>query len=159
MPPVRPPDLFASSAPDVTGSTAPQPPVRPASFVLEQSGEETGHTGVKTFGQMSSMELVAQAVKDRLPKAITAGVATPSQALALTEVTSGAEDADNALLARASELSAPLPPMPIPGVDQPSTIKSVTGLSLNEVSKLFGALPFDVFKTVAPKPAEPRGSQ
>jgi uncharacterized protein YcbK (DUF882 family) len=161
MPPVRPPELFASSAPDTTGSTAPLPlpPVRPASLVVEQSGEETGATGVKTFGQTIGVELFADAVKARLPKAITAGAATPSQALALTEAATGAEDADNALLARASELTAPLPPMPIPSADQPSTIKSVTGLSLGEVSKLFGSLPFDVFKTAAPKPAELRGSQ
>jgi uncharacterized protein YcbK (DUF882 family) len=161
-PPVRPADLAA--APDTTGSTAPPPPARPAKLVFV-SAEETAGSGVKSFAQSGGADLVADALDGALPKVITQGVAlAPTRALALAETSSGPKGDDNALLSRAAELTAPLPPMPIPNVGAPShsPIKSVTGLTVDEVARLFGALPFDAFKTTsAPAPSSGglRGTQ
>jgi uncharacterized protein YcbK (DUF882 family) len=156
MPPVRPADL-AASAPDTTASIAPLPPIRPASFMVG-STPDMGGAGVKTLAQPDEGDLVADVLKGRLPKVITRGVtAQPTSALALTEMPAVETD-DNALLARAAEMTAPLPPMPIPNVGPPSPIKSVTGLSGEDVSRLFGALPLDAFKT-APPAGDLRGAQ
>ena len=162
-PPVRPADL-AAAAPDTTGSTAPSPPARPAKLVFA-SAEETAGSGVKSFAQSGGADLVADALDGALPKVITQGVAlAPTRALALAETSSTPKGDDNSLLSRAAELTAPLPPMPIPNVGAPShsPIKSVTGLTIEEVKRLFGALPFDAFKSTsdpAPSSSDLRGSQ
>ncbi len=146
-PPVRPPDT-AAAAPDATASIEPRPPIRPASFVVA-SAQETGDAGVKTLAQPGGDDLIADVLKGRLPKVITRGVtAQPARALALTEAPAASAD-DDALLARAAEMTAPLPPMPIPNLGTPSPIKSVTGLSADEVSRLFGALPVGAFNSAA----------
>ena len=161
-PPVRPADLAA--APQTTGSTAPSSPARPAKLVLA-SAQETAGTGVKSFAQSGGADLVADALDGALPKVITQGVAVaPTRALALVETSSAPKGDDNSLLSRAAELTAPLPPMPIPNVGVPShsPIKSVTGLTVEEVTRLFGALPFDAFKgspPAAPGSSDLRGSQ
>jgi hypothetical protein len=161
MPPARPADIVAA-APDATASIEPRPPVRPASFVVA-SARETGDTGVKTLAQPGGDDLIADVLKGRLPKVITRGVTTqPAKALALAETPAAAAD-DDALLARAAEMTAPLPPMPIPNVRTRSPIKSVTGLSTEDMSRLFGALPVDdAFDTAAPAASNAgdlRGSQ
>jgi len=156
MPPVRPTDL-AASAPDTTASLAPLPPIRPASFIVGSTWD-TGGAGAKTLAQPDEDDLVADVLKGRLPKVITRGVtAQPTSALALAEMPAAATD-DNTLLARAAEMTAPLPPMPIPNVGAPSPIKSVTGLSAADVSRLFGAMPVDAF-TTARDAGELRGAQ
>jgi uncharacterized protein YcbK (DUF882 family) len=156
MPPVRPADLTAS-APDTTASFAPLPPIRPVSFIVG-STPDIGGADAKTLAQPDEGDLVADVLKGRLPKVITRGVtAQPTSALALTEMPA-AETDDNMLLARAAEMTAPLPPMPIPNVGAPSPIKSVTGLSGEDVSRLFGALPLDAFKT-ARDAGDLRGAQ
>ena len=161
-PPVRPADLAA--APQTTGSTAPSSPARPAKLVLA-SAQETAGTGVKSFAQSGGADLVADALDGALPKVITQGVAVaPTRALALVETSSAPNGDDNTLLSRAAELTAPLPPMPIPNVGVPShsPIKSLTGLTVDEVKKLFGALPFDAFKgspPAAPGSSDLRGGQ
>jgi hypothetical protein len=110
------------------------------------------------LAQPDESDLVADVLKGRLPKVITRGVtAQPTSALALTEMPA-AETDDNMLLARAAEMTAPLPPMPIPNVGAPSPIKSVTGLSGEDVSRLFGALPLDAFKS-ARDAGDLRGAQ
>ena len=148
MPPVRPADI-AAAAPDATASIEPRPPVRPATFLVA-SAQEAGDTGVKTLAQPGGDDLIADVLKGRLPKVITRGVTTqPAKALALAEAPTAAAD-DDALLARAAEMTAPLPPMPIPNAATPSPIKSVTGLSNEDMSRLFGALPVDAFNTAAP---------
>ncbi len=162
-PPVRPADL-AAAAPDTTGSTAPSPPARPAKLVFA-SAEETAGSGVKSFAQTGGADLVADALDGALPKVITQGVAlAPTRALALAETSSAPKGDDNSLLSRAAELTAPLPPMPIPnvGAQSHSPIKSVTGLTIEEVKRLFGVLPFDAFKSTsdpAPSSSDLRGSQ
>jgi uncharacterized protein YcbK (DUF882 family) len=156
-PPVRPTDFMSSAPPETTASIAPLPPIRPASFIVG-STPDIGGAGAKILVETGEDDLVADVLKGRLPKVITRGVtAQPTSALALTEMPPGAAD-DNTLLARAAEMTAPLPPMPIPNVGAPSPIKSVTGLSAADVSLLFGAMPVDAFKT-APNASELRGAQ
>ena len=70
-----------------------------------------------------------------------------TDALALAETP--AAPSDDALLARAAELTAPLPPMPVPNVGPGATIKEVAPASADDVSKLFGPLSIDAFKTPA----------
>jgi hypothetical protein len=156
IPPVRPADLTAS-APETTASIAPLPPIRPVSFIVG-STPDIGGAGPKMLAQPDESDLVADVLKGRLPKVITRGVtAQPTSALALTEMPA-AETDDSMLLARAAEMTAPLPPMPIPNVGAPSPIKSVTGLSGEDVSRLFGALPLDAFKS-ARDAGDLRGAQ
>ena len=114
MPPVRPADIVAA-APDATASIEPRPPVRPASFVVALA-QELGDPGVKTLAQPGGDDLIADVLKGRLPKVITRGVSTqPAKALALAEAPAAGAD-NEALLARAAEMTAPLPPMPVPNV-------------------------------------------
>ena len=99
----------------------------------------------------------------------------PIGALALAEGSPAQKYNDDALLARAAELTAPLPPMPIPNVGAPARTpeKAVapphtnTGggpvqsaaMSAEEIARLFGGLPFDAFKTAAPGVGDLRGAQ
>ena len=111
-----------------------------------------------------------------LPKVITAGVdRTPTGALALAEGLTPPIDDDSELLARAAELTAPLPPMPIPNVGAtpdktaapaaanlaaaPQThgwFVRTAALAAEDLAQLFGG----VFRSgapaaAAPTPAEP----
>ena len=145
LPPVRPPDL---SAPDTTGSAGVLPPVRPASLVVA-SAQTAGAPAKISPGGMH----------DRLPAAITRGVRiAPTSALALADV---APSADNVvLLARAAELMAPLPPMPIANagpVADPARQRAAS----DEVSRLSGFSPVNALKTAAQltPPGDLRGSQ
>ncbi len=158
-PPIRPADLIVATAPDTTGSTGPLPPVRPANLIVAPTLLDDG-AGAKTFAP--GVDLVSDVLHDRLPKVITRGVvAPPTRALALTEAPAGPNADADRLLARAAELNAPLPPMPIPNVGPPApkdapTARQSAGVSL-DVTRVFGTLPFDAFK---PSPANgPRGPQ
>ncbi len=105
-PPVRPAGL--ASAPDTTASIPPQPPARPASQVRPAPS-----AGAKAPPAASGAD------SGQLPKVITAGVSTPpSRVLALAEMPSAPKYDHDALLERAAELAAPLPPMPIPSGPQ-----------------------------------------
>jgi uncharacterized protein YcbK (DUF882 family) len=139
LPPVRPTDL--ATAPDSTASTAPLPPVRPASLVFASVPDAGGIKAIPPIGVAIPIGL--------LPKAIVGKAAPPvTGALALAAAPAAAPD-DDALLARAAGLTAPLPPMPILNVDRGSTIKAVAPASAEDLSKLFGRLPIDVFTTPA----------
>ena len=133
LPPVRPTDL-AASAPDETGLTAPLPPIRPADLVLSPPPA----MGVKVAPAAAGGPL-------RLPKAILGTASAPADALALVET--GAPD-DEALLARAAELTAPLPPMTIPNVGASSANRKGAP-DADDFAQLFGGLPVDAFKTPA----------
>ena len=136
LPPVKPIDL----APDATGSTVPLPPVRPASLVVA-SAPDAG-VGVKAISPFGLANPIG------LPKAIVgSGMPAVTDALALAETPTA--PSDDALLARAAELTAPLPPMPIPNVGPGAMIKQVAPASADDVSKLFGPLPIDAFKRPA----------
>ncbi len=159
LPPVRPADL-AAAAPVTTGSIAPLPPVRPANLVVSPVSAP-GAAGVK------APPATGAADDGQLPTAITQGVSAPAtRALALTELPPAPKYDSDTLLARAAELTAPLPPMPIPDVGAPSRIKAVApagrrSAALEGVSKkLFGFLPFGAFKAPSATNANDlRGSQ
>jgi len=110
-----------------------------------------------------------------LPKVITSGVDTaPTGALALAEAAPQKYD-DSALLARAAALTAPLPPMPVanagaPGATQTASAPAQTHagvaysatLAAQKLARMFGGLPFGVFKAATPASANPgdlRGPQ
>jgi hypothetical protein len=112
LPPRRPADLDAA----VALAAAPMPPVRPADLILASATDQPGGAFVtpsnKDFGAAGAI-----AQHGSLPQVITAGVdRAPTGALALAEGLSLAKYDDSELLARAAELTAPLPPMPIPNV-------------------------------------------
>jgi uncharacterized protein YcbK (DUF882 family) len=139
LPPVRPAELAAAAAPEMTGSVEPTPPIRPAD--LEVASAQPG-AGVKTLPRFGSTEL---------PKIITEGVAAPaSKALALVEAPPQPSDDDEALLERAAELSAPLPPMPIPAVAPHPPAKAAEPARRRSawaegVSRLLSAISFGSF--------------
>jgi uncharacterized protein YcbK (DUF882 family) len=109
LPPRRPADLVALVLAD-----APLPPARPADLILASTTEQSG----TAFAPPSNKGFNAAVRQEgSLPKVITAGVdRAPTAALALAEGLSPRIYDDSALLARAAELTAPLPPMPIPNV-------------------------------------------
>ena len=158
LPPVRPSDLAVANAPETTASIGPLPPARPANFVT--AAATPPNASVKAVPATDGAD------PKQLPKAITQGVAAPTTgALTLTEMPSAPKYDDDTLLARAAELTAPLPPMPIPNVGEASTVKAVGTASrhsglLEDVSRLFGSLPFGVFKSpVRTNAADLRGAQ
>jgi len=157
LPPVRPADLIAA-APETTASIAPLPPVRPANLVVAPVAKPGA--GAKASPAADAGDA------DQLPKVITQGVSGPaSGALALTETPPAPKYDNDTLLARAAELTAPLPPMPIPDVGAPSPVKAVApesrhGGLVEDVARLFGSLPFDAFKAPAATDASDlRGAQ
>ncbi len=124
LPPIRPPDLTAASQ----TAPAPLPPARPAHLALGPEligspemtasidalagGSADGPTVAMTSGPGS-----ATSTDDAkpLPSVITRGLITPPTGAALAFIEVPRSPAvDSALLARAAELTAPLPPMPIP---------------------------------------------
>jgi len=145
MPPVRAADL-GSGPPEATGAVG----VYPASFVASNAA-----AGVKT---------VPGNLHDRLPPVITRGVRTlPPSALALAERPAPAGE-NMALLKRAAELTAPVPPMPIPNAGAPraAEARSTREKAADEVARLFGLLTLGSFQAKskgAVPVAELRGTQ
>ncbi len=157
LPPVRPADLIAV-APEMTASIAPLPPVRPANLVVVPAAKPGA--GARTRPSADAGDAA------QLPTAITQGVDGPATgALALTEAPPAPKVDSDALLARAAELTAPLPPMPIPDVGAPSQVKAVAPAGrqsalVDDMSKLFGLLPFGAFKApAATNASDLRGAQ
>jgi uncharacterized protein YcbK (DUF882 family) len=176
LPPRRPADLDIAAA--LAG--APMPPARPAELILASAVDQGG--GVIPPPAPSHALDVSSALAQRglLPKVITSGVDTaPTGALALAEGLSLPKYDDSALLAKAAELTAPLPPMPIPNVGPPAAaaapaappqpqmhsgggVVQAAALPAEDLARLFGGLPFGAFNTAAPAPASPsdlRGPQ
>ena len=111
LPPVRPAGV--DSAPQTTASIGPLPPARPA--VLGIPAAPAPSAGAKAPPADSGADL------GQLPKVITAGVlAPPPRVLALAEMPPAPAYDRDALLQRAAELTAPLPPMPIPSASAQS---------------------------------------
>ena len=167
LPPRRPADLAALAFAD-----APMPPVRPADLILASAQDQTGGA----FLPPSNKGFGPAAQRGLLPQVITSGVdRAPTGALALAEGLSLPTYDDSELLARAAELTAPLPPMPIPDVAATATapdkaaapqahgwVVRTAALAAEDLAQLFGRLPFGVFKTAAPadpSPGELGGAQ
>jgi hypothetical protein len=162
LPPRRPTDLDVA----VALSEAPMPPARPANLVLTSSDFSWPAPSNKGPGLGGA---VAQ--HGSLPAVITYGIdGAPTAALALAEGSPAQKYNDDALLARAAELTAPLPPMPIPNVGAASAAapgKAAAGgpvrsaaMAAEDLARMFGGLPsFDAFKTTAPAVGDLRGAQ
>jgi uncharacterized protein YcbK (DUF882 family) len=162
LPPRRPTDLEVA----VALSEAPMPPARPANLVLPSSDASWPAPSNKGPGLGG-----AAAQRGSLPAVITYGIdGAPIGALALAEGSPGQKYSDDALLARAAELTAPLPPMPIPNVGAASAAapdKAASGgpvrsaaMAAEDLARMFGGLPsFDAFKTTAPAVGDLRGAQ
>ena len=171
LPPRRPADLAALAFAD-----APLPPVRPADLILASGKDQTGGAG-GAFLPPSNKGFGPAAQHGLLPQVITAGVdPAPTGALALAEGLSLPTTYDDSeLLARAAGLTAPLPPMPIANVgaaaaapdktavapDQAAApqahgwVVRTAALAAEDLSQLFGRLPFAVFKTATPAHPSP----
>jgi uncharacterized protein YcbK (DUF882 family) len=171
LPPRRPSDLDAA----VALADAPMPPVRPADLILASAADQTGGAFPvppnKGFGPAAAI-----AHYGPLPQVITSGVdRAPTGALALAEGLSPPTYDDSVLLAKAAELTAPLPPMPIPVIEVSAPVSGKTAapeahgwvvrtaaLAADDLAQLVGYLPFAVFKTatpVYPSPGESHGEQ
>jgi hypothetical protein len=168
LPPRRPADLDVS----VALAEAPMPPVRPADLILVSAADQTGGA----FQPPSNKGFGPAAQRGLLPQVITFGVdRKPTGALALAEGLSLPTTYDDSeLLARAAELTAPLPPMPIANLGAAVTApeKSATpdtaaapqahgwvvrtaALAAEDLAQLFGRLPFVGSKTAAPAHPSP----
>jgi hypothetical protein len=180
LPPPRPTDLDVA----VALADAPMPPARPANLLLSSQPQGTG-PDVSWPAPSNKGPGVGGAVAQRggLPPVITYGIygidGAPTGALALAEGSPARKYDDGVLLARAAELTAPIPPMPIPNVGAPgrapekaaaSPLKQAGGgaaqsaaMSAEDLARLFGGLPSsEAFKTSAPTApggADLRGSQ
>jgi uncharacterized protein YcbK (DUF882 family) len=170
LPPVRPADLVSPTA----SASAPLPPVRPAHLALLPRDMSGSPDVTASIGAPAEPAVVAVANAtatapaltsddgSQLPSVITKGLTSPppSAALALAELPPSPIADKDTLLERASELAAPLPPMPIPNVASapaqasraPAAHRSETGF-VAQVARLFS-----VFRA-APEPDELRGSQ
>ncbi len=104
LPPRRPSDL----------ANVPLPPVRPADLVVAAAQENASAAGARSPESSRGLDLIADLLRrSQLPGIITRGVdSAPADVLALAEVLPSRKYDENTLLARAAELSAPLPPMP-----------------------------------------------
>ena len=156
LPPVRPADLSAPSQ-TATNLSPPLPPVRPAQLALLSPdawlAPDIGASLAVGPAARPPERAAANPSADgpsgdggQLPSVITQGVTVPppSAALALAELPPSPVADPNALLERAAELSAPLPPLPIPNVDAPTAAAAPAqprqaGLA-DELAKLFGSL-------------------
>jgi hypothetical protein len=165
LPPRRPADLDIAAA--LAG--APMPPARPPELILASIADQGGSVLPPPAPNR------ALATHGLLPKVITSGVDTaPTGALALAEAAPPQTFDDSALLARAAELTAPLPPMPIPNVAAPAAATQTAAapsqseaqggsgvlhsakVVAHDLARVFGGLPFGVFKSAAPS-ADLRG--
>jgi hypothetical protein len=169
LPPRRPADLAALALAD-----APMPPARPADLILASKTDQGGNA----FAPPSNKGFNAAVPRDgSLPKVITAGVdRSTTGALALAEGLSPPTYDDSELLARAAELTAPLPPMPIPNVGAsaapaPDSVGAVGDrttappqsqgylhAAANRLARLFDGLSFGAFGT-STKSDESRGAE
>jgi hypothetical protein len=145
------------------------PPARPATLILTSPAQGSADASWPA----PSNKRPGLGGAGSLPPVIMHGIDRASVgALALVEASPAQKYSNDALLARAAELTLPLPPMPIPNVGAPATgskkasaapqphggpVQSAT-LSAEDLARLFGGLPFDAFKTTAPDPGL-RGSQ
>jgi hypothetical protein len=145
LPPVRPAGL---AAPETTGSIGPTPPVRPANLMVP-AGPALG-AGPKAPPSASGADL-------GLPKEIIAGMdAAPTRALTLAELPPAPKYDPDALLQRAAELTAPLPPMPIPTVAaqpeaRPVAVASRRSAWVEGVARLWSAVSFGSFRSAPAK--------
>jgi uncharacterized protein YcbK (DUF882 family) len=173
LPPRRPADLVALAFAD-----APMPPTRPSDVILASKTDQGG----AAFTPPSNKPFNAAPVAGQLgalPRVITSGVdRTPTGALALLEAPVRRYD-DSVLLARAAELTAPLPPMPIPAVvattpspasdkvaaaapektgdaEEHGWVVRTAAVAAEDLAQLFGGLGF---KSAAPNADEMRGPQ
>ena len=159
LPPRRPADLDLAAA----LADAPLPPTRPAEFILASTVDQSAGAILPPAPNRTPEAAGAIARHGLLPKVITSGVDTaPTGALALAEAPAGQKYDDSALLARAAELTAPLPPMPIPtaGALAPALQTSAAppqpradggavrsaALAAEDIARQFGGLPSDMFK-------------
>ena len=158
LPPRKPADLVALAFAD-----APMPPTRPADLILASKTDQGGGA----FIPLSNKGFGPAPQHGWLPTAITSGVdRAPTGALALADASWAPKYDDDALLARAAELTAPLPPMPIANVGLATVASNATtassaqpqqhgwvvrtaALAAEDIAQLFGG----VFKT--PAPAQP----
>ena len=170
LPPVRPADLFAPTA----SASAPLPPARPAHLALLAPGAIGAPDITASIGAPAGPPVVAVANAtatapalssddgEELPSIITKGLRSPppSAALALAELPPSPSANKEALLERASELTAPLPPMPIPNVG-PVAAQAAPVVEPTEPESGFVARVARLFSVfgAAPKPDELRGSQ
>jgi hypothetical protein len=154
LPPRKPADLAA---------LAPMPPTRPADLILASKIDQGG----AAFIPPSNKGFGPAAQRGLLPQVITSGVdRAPTGALALADFSSAPND--DALLARAAELTAPLPPMPIAGVGSAAPDKTTADVAAvqperhgwvartaasaaEDIAELFGG----VFRTSSPAHASP----
>jgi hypothetical protein len=179
LPPRKPADLVALA---LAGS--PMPPARPADLILASKTDQGG----AAFTPPSNKPFNAAPAAGQLgslPPVITSGVdRTPTGALALLEAPSAPRYDDSVLLARAAELTAPLPPMPIPTAvatafaqvsdkvaaaapdkseaaetaapQEHGWVVRTAALAAEDLAQLFGRLGF---KTAAPSAGDMRGPQ
>ncbi|HXZ18022.1 MAG TPA: DUF882 domain-containing protein [Roseiarcus sp.] len=169
LPPVRPGDLSASSQ----IAPSPLPPVRSASFaVLAPGATAPPETTASILLPIRAPERGAAGTASAdfatwggdiklLPNVITEGVRPQpaTSALALVETTPAPVADNGALLARAAELEAPLPPAPVPNVGAPAAsgaINAKTDRNVGfaaKVARLLHSLPLSLFR--APAAADP----
>ena len=159
LPPRKPADLAALAFAD-----APMPPTRPADVILASKTDQGGGA----FIPLSNKPFGLAPQRGLLPQVITSGVdRAPTGALALAEASSASRYDDDTLLARAAELTAPLPPMPIAAAMAPNTtpaadasavqpqrhgwVARTAALAAEDIAQLFGG----VFKTAAPAQPDP----
>ena len=97
------------------------PPARPAELILASAGDQSGGAVLPPPAPNRGPARARIAQRGLLPKVITSGVDTaPTGALALAEASPAQNYDDSELLARAAELTAPLPPMPTPNAAAPT---------------------------------------
>jgi hypothetical protein len=141
------------------------PPPRPADLNLASKTDPAGGA----FIPLSNKAFGPAVPRGSLPTVITSGVdRSPTGALALAYASSAPKYDDDALLARAAELTAPLPPMPIANLaasnatmasadstavkpQQHGWVARTAALAAEDIAQLFGG----VFKTAAPAQPDP----
>jgi uncharacterized protein YcbK (DUF882 family) len=160
LPPVRPADLLPAGKP-----AGLLPPIRPAHLALlapEPIGAPDTTASIAVGPRLARPPEVAAAAEPaaaagpttwaeegkQLPSVITRGVSRepPASALALAETPPSPAVDSSALLERASELNAPLPPMPIPNAasspasaqDASPPVSKRAGGFVAQVARLFG---------------------
>ena len=165
LPPRKPADLAA-----LAFASAPMPPTRPADLILA-SKNDASLFGNSTLMLPSNKGFGPAIQRGSLPRVITSGVdRAPTGALALAEALSAPRYDDDTLLARAAELTAPLPPMPIASVgaavpdktmavadasavqpEQHGWVARTAAVAAEDIAQLFGG----VFRTSSPAHASP----
>ncbi len=167
LPPVRPADLVVAQGPDLIASGGPLPPVRPAE--LAAAPETTASIGPMPPARPASFAVRADSAARAGAKAPPAASgaeadvdAPPSRALALAELPPAPKYDQDALLQRAAELTAPLPPMPIPAAGAAPEAKPVATPSRRSawaegLSRLWSAVSFGAFESA--EAGDLRGTQ